>query len=60
MKDLRWEAGIEGLIEPDVYSEEEMRFLVNFDARSMKKEPLRYTAECLVRDDLVEVVLRKR
>lgn len=60
MKDLRWEAGVEGLIEPDVYSEEEVRFLVNFDARSMKKEPLRYTAECLVRNDLVEVVLRKR
>lgn len=60
MKGLVWQAEIEGPMEPEVYSEEEVRFSVNFDARSMWEEPLHYTAECTVRNGAAEVALRKR
>lgn len=60
MMDLDWKAEIEGVIEPETYSEEEIRFAVNFDARSMWQEPLRYTAVCTVHNDVSEVILRKR
>lgn len=60
MMDLTWQTEIEGEREPEVYSEEEIRFSVDFDARSMWEEPLHYTADCTLRNGSTEVVLRKR
>jgi hypothetical protein len=60
MQELVWQTALEDLVEPQVYSEEEVRFAVNFDARSMGGEPLHYKAECTVRKGSVEIVLRKR
>lgn len=60
MMDLTWNTEIDGSKEPETYTEEEMHFTVDFDARSMWQEPLHYTAECTVRNDTAEVVLRKR
>lgn len=60
MMELAWQEELDGPREPDAYSEEEIRFAVDFDARSMWDEALRYTAECSVRDGAAEVVLRKR
>ena len=60
MLDLTWKTEIEGLVEPEIYTDEEVSFSVDFDARSMWQEPLHYTAECTVRNDAAEVVLLKR
>lgn len=60
MQGLVWQTEIGELVEPQVYSEEEVRFSVNFDARSMRGESLYYNAECTVRNGSAEVVLRKR
>jgi hypothetical protein len=60
MMNLIWQTEIEGLVEPEAYSEEEQRFSVDFDARSMWEEPLHYTADCTVRNGVAEVVLHKR
>lgn len=60
MSELQWLADITGPLEPDSYSDEEVRFSVGFDARSMWREPLHYMAECSVSNGLADVVLRKR
>lgn len=60
MMDLVWLTDIETQREPDVHTENEIGFTLSFDARSMWREPLHYTAECVVRGVSAEVSLRKR
>jgi len=59
MLELQW-LGDLTVVEPSLFDEEVALFLVDFDARGMAREALRYTAECSYKAGAAEVQLRKR
>lgn len=60
MLSLQWLVDLEGLPEPEVFEEDNIRFRADFDARNMQGELLHFTAECRVAGELADVRLRKR
>lgn len=60
MMELEWLADLDGPVEPVLFDDEIARFSVDFNARSMQGEALRYTAECSCSAGVAEVLLRKR
>jgi hypothetical protein len=60
MADLRWLTDLDAPLEPAAITAEEVRFFVDFDAKSLGRESLRYRGECAVVRDKVEVALRQR
>ena len=60
MTDLHWLSDIDAPLEPESITAEEVRFVVDFDAKSMGRELLRYRGECAVVEDKVQVSLRRR
>lgn len=60
MMELHWAEDLDAPLEPTEFTAEAARFFVNFNARSMWGEPLRYTAECAYTADSAVVTLRKR
>lgn len=60
MTDLRWLSDIDAPLEPVMITAEEVRFSIDFDAKSMERELLRYRGECAVVEDKAEVTLRRR
>lgn len=60
MMELRWGVDINGVVEPVEFDEKLARYVLDFDARGISGEALRYRAECSFAEDIARVQLRRR